>query len=154
MRAANAKGTARLLAVQALYQMDVGGTTLPETLAQFEAFRMAGDPDAGAYRPVDQGYFRHLVSGVVSEQKKLDPAIHSSLPSTWPLTRLDRLFRAILRVATYELAHHADVPTPVVINEYLDVTRAFYDDTEVRLANGVLSALASKLRRQTIKKTG
>jgi N utilization substance protein B len=79
------------MAVQALYQMDVGGTSMPKRLAQFELFRCREEIDGWAYRPADKGYFRHLVTGVVENQKILDPAIHAALPDGWPLTRLDTL---------------------------------------------------------------
>lgn len=143
---ANARGVARLIAVQALYQMDVGGTTLPSALAEFEMFRLAEEVDDWSYRPADKGYFRHLVTGVVDQQKILDPAIHAALPDGWPITRLDTLLRALLRTATFEIMKRQDIPAPVILNEYLDVARAFYDDAEVRLANGVLNALAKRFR--------
>ncbi len=143
---ANARGVARLIAVQALYQMDVGGTTLPDALAQFELFRLSEDFDGWAYRPADKGYFRHLVTGVVEQQKVLDPAIHTALPDGWPLTRLDTLLRAILRTATFEIMKRQDIPSAVILNEYLDVARAFYDDVEVRLTNGVLNTLNKRFR--------
>lgn len=143
---ANARGVARLIAVQALYQMDVGGTTLPSALAEFEVFRLAEEVDGWSYRPADKGYFRHLVTGVVDQQKILDPAIHAALPDGWPITRLDTLLRALLRTATFEIMKRQDIPAPVILNEYLDVARAFYEDSEVRLANGVLNALAKRFR--------
>jgi N utilization substance protein B len=143
---ANARGVARLIAVQALYQMDVGGTTLPQALAEFEMFRLADEVDGWAYRPADKGYFRHLVQGVVDSQKTLDPAIHSALPDGWPLTRLDTLLRAILRTAAFEIMKRQDIPAPVILNEYVDVAKAFYEDQEVRLTNGVLNALVKRFR--------
>lgn len=143
---ANARGVARLIAVQALYQMDVGGTSLPAALAEFEMFRLAEDVDGWSYRPADKGYFRHLVSGVIEQQKVLDPAIHAALPDGWPITRLDTLLRALLRTAAYEIMKRQDIPVAVILNEYLDVARAFYEDAEVRLANGVLNALAKRFR--------
>lgn len=143
---ANARGVARLIAVQALYQMDVGGTTLPAALAEFEMFRLAEEVDDWSYRSADKGYFRHLVTGVVDQQKILDPAIHAALPDGWPITRLDTLLRALLRTAAFEIMKRQDIPAPVILNEYLDVAHAFYDDAEVRLANGVLNALAKQFR--------
>lgn len=143
---ANARGVARLIAVQALYQMDVGGTTLPQALAEFEMVRLGEEVDGWAYRPADKGYFRHLVTGVVESQKILDPAIHAALPDGWPLSRLDKLLRALLRTSAFEIMKRQDIPAPVIMNEYLDVARAFYDDQEVRLANGVLNTLTKRFR--------
>ncbi|MEM6383765.1 MAG: transcription antitermination factor NusB [Pseudomonadota bacterium] len=145
-RLANARGVARLAAVQALYQMDIGKTTLPETLAQFEAFRLVEEIDGWAYRPADRGYFRHLVTGVVKEQKLLDPAIHAALPDAWPLTRIDKLLRAVLRTGAFEIMRRNDIPQRVLLNEYVDIARAFYDDAEVRLTNGLLNTLAGQFR--------
>lgn len=143
---ANARGVARLIAVQALYQMDVGGTTLPQAMAEFELFRLGEEVDGWAYRPADKGYFRHLVSGVVDAQKILDPAIHAALPDGWPLGRIDTLLRALLRTAAFEIMKRQDIPSAVILNEYLDIARAFYDDQEVRLTNGVLNALVARFR--------
>ncbi|MEM6710849.1 MAG: transcription antitermination factor NusB [Pseudomonadota bacterium] len=143
---ANARGVSRLMAVQALYQMDVAGTNLPQAMAEFELFRMGEDFGDWSYRPADKGYFRHLVQGVLENQKVLDPAIHTSLPDTWPLTRIDTLLRAVLRTGAFEIMKRSDIPPAVILNEYLDVARAFYDDAEVRLTNGVLNALTKRFR--------
>jgi N utilization substance protein B len=83
---------------------------------------------------------------VVDSQKTLDPAIHSALPDGWPLTRLDTLLRAILRTAAFEIMKRQDIPAPVILNEYVDVAKAFYEDQEVRLTNGVLNALVKRFR--------
>ncbi len=143
-RAANQRGAARLAAVQALYQMDMGGTTA-EVLEQFDSGRLGAD-DGLAYRTADPLFFRDLVEGVVREQRRLDPAIDEALASGWPLTRIDRTLRAILRSGAYELACRPDVPVPVVVTEYLDVTRAFHEDDVVPMVNAVLDQLGRVLR--------
>jgi N utilization substance protein B len=64
----------------------------------------------------------------------------------WPLTRLDVTLRAILRAATWELLGRKDVPAPVVITEYVDVAKAFFEKDEPRIVNGVLDKLAREIR--------
>jgi len=143
---ANQRGAARLGAVQALYQMDVGGVTLPAVIAEFEAHRLGAEIEGVKLRPADQPFFRALVSGVVADQRRIDPIIHQALPPTWPLTRIDLTLRAILRCGVFELLQRRDVPGRVVITEYVDVARAFFETDEPGLVNGVLDRVARDAR--------
>lgn len=145
-KAANQRGAARLSAVQALYQMDVGGGTLPAIVAEFETHRLGQDLEGEQLRPADAGFFRLLVGGVVDLQRRIDPIIHEALPPTWPLARIDYTLRAILRCGVFELTERRDVPGKVVITEYVDVARAFFEADEPGLVNGVLDAVARQAR--------
>ncbi len=145
-RPANQRGAARLAAVQALYQMDLSGATLPEVIAEFETYRLGKEVDGDQYRDADAAFFRDIVAGVVRDQKRLDPAIDHTLAKGWPLTRIDTTLRAILRAGAFELADRADVPSRVVISEYVDVAKAFFDDDAPGVVNAVLDALAHELR--------
>ena len=64
----------------------------------------------------------------------------------WRLSRLDATVRAILRAGGYELLARLDVPAPVVINEYVDVTHAFFDGPEPGFVNATLDALCKQAR--------
>ena len=143
---ANQRGAARLAAVQALYQMDLSGATLPEVIAEFETYRLGKEVDGDQYRNADAAFFRDIVAGVVRDQKTLDPAIHRTLAAGWPLARLDTTLRAILRSGGFELANRMDIPARVVISEYVDVAKAFFDDDSPAVVNAVLDALAHELR--------
>ena len=145
-RPANQRGAARLAAVQALYQMDLGGATLPDVIAEFEAHRLGKEIDGDQYRDADAAFFRDIVAGVVGDQRELDPAIDAALMAGWPLARIDATLRAILRSGAFELAHRSDVPGRVVISEYVDVANAFYEGEVPAMVNAVLDALARKLR--------
>ncbi|MEX6508563.1 transcription antitermination factor NusB [Jiella sp. M17.18] len=145
-RPANKRGVARLAAVQALYQMDVGGTPLLETVAEYESFRLGREIDGETYRDADPAWFRDIVSGVVRQQKVIDPLIHGALPADWPLSRLDTTLRAILRAGVFELLQRRDVPVAVIVTEYIDVARAFYAEDEPRLVNAVLDRIARQER--------
>lgn len=143
---ANKRGAARLGAVQALYQMDVGGTSLLETVAEYEAHRLGQEVDGETYREADAAWFRDIVSGVVRGQKAIDPLIHNSLTPDWPLARLDTTLRAILRAGTYEIISRKDVPVAVIVTEYIDIAKAFYAEDEPRLVNAVLDRIARTAR--------
>ncbi|MCQ8781429.1 transcription antitermination factor NusB [Mangrovibrevibacter kandeliae] len=145
-RPANKRGAARLAAVQALYQMDVGGTTLLETVSEYESFRLGREVDGDQYREADAAWFRDVVSGVVRNQTEIDPLIHTSLTADWPLARLDTTLRAIMRAGAYEIGHRKDVPVAVIVTEYVDIARAFYTEDEPPLVNAVLDRIARRVR--------
>lgn len=146
VRQANKRGAARLAAVQALYQMDVAGVGLLEITAEYEAHRLGKEIDGSQYREADPQWFRSILSGVVENQKKIDPVVRQSLLEGWPLSRLDSTLRAILRSGTYELMHRGDIPVAVIVSEYVDIARAFYDDEEPKLVNAVLDRIAKRVR--------
>lgn len=145
-RKANKRGAARLAAVQALYQMDLAGTGLNEIFAEFESHWIGQEVEGTQYLPAEAAFFREIVSGVLREQRRLDPMIDAALARGWPLKRIEALLRAVLRAGNYELAHRRDVPARVVITEYADVAAAFMEREEIGMVNAVLDELARKLR--------
>jgi N utilization substance protein B len=145
-RQANKRGAARLAVVQALYQMDVAGSGVLEIAAEYEAFRLGKEVDGALYREADPHWFRIILSGVVENQKIVDPVIHQALTDDWPLSRLDSTLRAILRAAVYEIMKRSDVPVAVIVTEYVDIAKAFYSEDEPKLVNAVLDRVARRLR--------
>jgi transcription antitermination protein NusB len=145
-RKANKRGAARLAAVQALYQMEVGGTGLNDILAEFESHWLGREVEGAQYLPAEAAFFRDIVSGVVREQRELDPVIDEALQKGWPLKRIEAVLRAALRAGAYELIHRRDVPPRVVVAEYADVAAAFVGRDETGMVNAVLDQLARKLR--------
>jgi N utilization substance protein B len=144
-RPANQRGAARLAAVQALYQMDVGRQSLEETLAQFSAIHREREIEGEQYLPADADFFRQIVTGVLKAQIAIDPSIDAALTDEWPVTRIDATLRAILRAGAFELLRRRDIPPKVVITEYVDVAKAFYADDAARMVNAVLDKIAKGL---------
>jgi transcription antitermination protein NusB len=147
-RKANKRGAARLAAVQALYQMDLAGTGLTEILGEFESHWIGREVEGAQYLPAEAAFFRDIVSGVLREQRELDPLIDAALQKSWPLKRVEMVMRAALRAGAYELMHRRDVPARVVITEYADVAAAFVERDETGMLNAVLDQLARKLRAE------
>jgi len=148
-RPAGRKRTAaRLAAVQALYQMEIAGTAADTVVNEFLVHRLA--PDAAREPPdfgeADRDLFVDLARGTATQRDAIDRTIAAALSPDWPLTRLDAVLRAVLRVGAYELAHRRDVPPEIAINEYLDIAHAFFSDKEPGLVNGVLDKIARDLR--------
>lgn len=146
-RPGNKRSSARLAAVQALYQMDISAADLFATIAEFETYRLGREVDGETYRDADAAFFREIVTGVVREQLSLDPLVDNSLKNGWPLARIDSTLRQILRCGAFELFHRLDVPARAVIVEYVDIARAFFEaGDEPRLVNAVLDALGRQGR--------
>jgi transcription antitermination protein NusB len=142
------KSAARLGAVQALYQMDLAGTDVGETLAQFSSRVVGENFEDGQCGEADFKFLKLVVDGTVREQATIDPAVDQILDNAWPIHRLDSTVRAILRAAAYEIIFLENVPTRVSISEYLDVAGAFFGEEEPRFINGVLNTLARARRPQ------
>lgn len=137
-----ARSVARLAAVQALYQMETAGTGSEAVIREFAEHRFDRDiAGLGALAPADEDFFGELVRGVVAEQARLDRAIRRRLAQGWRLERIDATLRAILRAAAFELACE-DTPSPVVIDEYVEIANSFFDGPEPGFVNAALDAIA------------
>lgn len=146
------RSTARLAAVQALYQKSIGNTPVPKLLAEFHAHRLgsAAGPDGEAFADADRPFFDDLVMGALARSDELDAAISERLAKGWTLGRIDRLMLQILRCGAYELLARPDVPAAAVVAEYVDVADAFYGRTEVGFVNALLDRMAKNLRTQQV----
>jgi N utilization substance protein B len=87
----------------------------------------------------------------VRDQRLLDPMIGSALQDDWALSRLDSTVRAILRAGTFELRERKDVPVAVIVTEYVEIAKAFFEDEEPKLVNAVLDRIARQVRPDTRK---
>lgn len=146
MKPANQRAMARLAAVQALYQMDINGHGVQETIAEFKTHRLGQEMDGDAYRPADSGWFSLLVAGVVEHQRHIDPLVDQVLKEGWPLSRIDLTLRALLRAGAFELLYRKDVPGRVVVNEYVELSRGFFSAEEPGIVNGVLDNIGRRYR--------
>ena len=141
---------ARLAAVQAIYQMELTGLDAESVIEEFLAHRFRPEyTPAGA---PDEAFFADVVRGVPHRQSDIDRAVAQSLSSDWSLTRIDSILRAILRAGVYELIARPDVPAKSVIDEYLDITHAFFQGDEVGFVNAALDRIAHDKREAEMGK--
>ena len=145
-RSGNKRSASRLGAVQALYQVEMTDIAPAVVVVEYVKHRLGQEIDGDTFLPADATLFEELVRGTVERQAELDRIIAGALAADWPLDRLEMILRAILRVATFELAHRIDVPVKVVITEYVDIAHAFFAGKEPGLINGVLDRLGRQLR--------
>jgi N utilization substance protein B len=137
-----ARSVARLAAVQALYQMDATGVGVETVVREFRDHRFGADLEGEALAQADEPFFGDLARGVVKGQKDIDIAISQRLAAGWKLGRLDATVRAILRCAAFELRYRPEIPREVVINEYLEITKSFFDGAEAGFVNGLLDSIS------------
>ena len=140
------RSAARLAIVQALYQMEVAGKGLNEIFAEFESHWMGREIEGAQYKPADAGFFRDVLSGVLTDQLAIDQQIDRVLSGGWPLARVEAVMRAALRAGAYELRARKDVPARAAIKEYVDVAGAFFGPTESGMVNAVLDKIAREER--------
>lgn len=148
--------TARLMAVQALYQMDIAQVPLEKVIEEFNTHRLAfpvetgeGDGEENIDLPeADRAHFETLLRGVVAEQRRLDKMIGESLREGWALSRLDRTLRAIMRAGAYELVYCGDIPANVSIAEYTSMANAYFNPPEAGMANAIFEKIANTVKRR------
>ncbi len=147
-----ARTNARLAAVQALYQMETSGAGVDAVIAEFRAHRLGGEIEGNLLHAADDEFFADIVRGVVRMQAKIDPLIQRNLTEKWTLTRLDATVRAILRSAAYELFHRRELSPRAIIDEYLEIANAFFDEEERKFVNALLDALWRERRDEDAAK--
>jgi N utilization substance protein B len=132
----SARSKARKQALDLLYETDIRGTNVLETLASRDI--PAEGPDA---RPIRE-YTRELVVGVSDNRRKIDELI-TTYAQGWDMDRLPAVDRNILRLGIYEILCSTDVPTSVAIDEALVLAKELSSDDSSKYIHGVLGRIAS-----------
>jgi N utilization substance protein B len=145
-RQRRARTVARLAAVQALYQMELAGEGVETVITEFSNHRFDADIEGEPLAEADEAYFADVVRGVINSQREIDASVKARLASNWRIERLDATLRALLRCGAWELAHKTDVPKEIVIDEYVELAKAFFDEAEARFVNAALDGVARDVR--------
>ncbi len=135
-RPGRARSLSRRLALQALYQWQLTGQSLAELRNQYAA-------DDG-YREVDAEYFVGLLRGAVEGATEIDGMLAEFIDR--PVAQLDPVEHAVLLIGLHELAHCAEVPYRVVINESVELAKKFGATDGHKFVNAVLDRAARRLR--------
>jgi N utilization substance protein B len=136
------RSAARLYATQALFQMEAQGAAFATVIAEFETWRIGAELDGATFEEADVPLFRRLVAEAVSRQAQIDQMTDRALVSRWPIGRIDPTLRALFRAAGAEFLT-AGTPPKVVINEFVEVAKAFFPGgKEPGLVNAVLDHMA------------
>jgi N utilization substance protein B len=140
------RSAARLAAVQALYQQAQTGKPAAEIVAEFVEFRIGHEVDGAVFVPADITLLTAIVRGADAERATLDGLVEAALRPPLERDRLELLLRVILLAGTWELLRHLELPSPIILAEYVGIATAFYGGPEPALMNGVLDRLARTIR--------
>ncbi|HEY4963752.1 MAG TPA: transcription antitermination factor NusB [Candidatus Saccharimonadales bacterium] len=88
----------------------------------------------------DTDFIIELVHGVDDKKDELDAQLQPVAPE-WPIDQISRMDRIVLRMGLYELTYLSDIPTKVVINEAVELAKAFGGDNSSKFINGVLGTI-------------
>jgi len=132
----------RIIALQTLYEQEFRREANDE---DFDVTAVL-DRNIARYKDMvdDIDFIRQLVAGVTKQQDELDARLQPIAPE-WPIEQIARMDRIVLRIGLYELANTKDVPPKVVINEAVELAKAFGGDNSSKFINGVLG---TALRQQ------
>ena len=133
---AKARGKARRLAMQALYQWQMTADDIDGIERQFF--------EENDMTNVDQEYFSELLLGVLKELSPIDTALEKHMPRS--INSVDPVERAILRIAAYEFLKRLDVPYRVVLNEAVVMAKKFCAANSHTFVNAVLDKVAHDIR--------
>lgn len=139
----------RIVALQTLYEQDFRrevndpGLDLEDVLAR----------NIARYEETieDKAFIESLVQGVAGKETELDDIIRPVAPE-WPIEQIARMDRVILRIGVYELLFEDGVPPKVVINEAVELAKAFGGDNSSKFINGVLGTVLRNQEAKTTKK--
>ena len=145
-----AKTTARLGAVQVLYELEMNPDRKIEAAVRDYLERPPPtDPDeeqAGTIVPPDTQLLSRVVRGTADQAHDLDAMIDGQITPPWSPDRIELLLRCVLRAGAYELLSHSEFDTSLLIKEYMAVTDGFFSEKEPKLVNAVMDRLAKTLR--------
>ncbi|MEC7834429.1 MAG: transcription antitermination factor NusB [Pseudomonadota bacterium] len=133
----NNKSAARLLAVQALYQISLTQKKYENVLKEFVAFRIEK-------RKVDVELFKMILTGVSKEGKNIDKKISALIKDDWNMGRIEPVILSILRSGIFELGEQKDSLKKVIINEYINIAHSFFNGKEPAFINAILDKVTKE----------
>lgn len=138
----NSKSLTRLVIVQALYQMEMAGTDVSDIVSSLGDRLIFDNNFDYLISHIRKKLLKDTINGVIDNQSQIDSIIKKNLSSNWSFKRLDKILKAILRAAVYEISYKLSTPSKVIINEYIDITHSFYSQKEPEFVNAILDKIA------------
>ncbi|MBL28303.1 MAG: transcription antitermination factor NusB [Rhodospirillaceae bacterium] len=143
---ANNRSSARLAAVQALYQLDMNDVRVEKVVAEFNRHRLGKEIEGAVYLPADRDLFAGLVRAATQRRADIDALISERLARGWTFERMNATLRALLRAGVAELLTRPDIPARVTVNEFVDVAHGFFAGEEPGFVNKILDGVARAVR--------
>ena len=126
----------RIIVLQTLYEWDFRPEADLGELTQLKVDNF--------HEPIDREFIARLITGVIDGVARIDGVIAEAAPE-WPVEQIASIDKTILRMAIYELQHDQETPPRVVINEAVELAKAFGGDNSSKFINGVLGTLLKQI---------
>lgn len=136
----------RIIALQTLYEEEFRREAADAEFVLEEV--LARNIERYAEMVDDVDFIRELVGGVLAKAPGLDAVLQPIAPE-WPIDQIARMDRLVLRIGLYELLHEKDVPPKVVINEAVELAKAFGGENSSKFINGVLGTVLRQRSEET-----
>lgn len=140
------RNAARLAAVQCLYQMRQNGMDTEQILGDYVNNRLGLEEDGDLYVAADMVVLRAILTGIEERKELLHDMVTNALGPTRDFNRQEQLIQSILLCGAEELFAHPQIDTPLIVSNYVEVAKAFYDGREPAMVNAALDALAKAIR--------
>ena len=151
---------ARFVAILTLYSKDIQNDKSISKISQslkdlyltkdifIESDELYNEHD---YHAIDENFLQILLDLVIKNDAEIIDSISINLIEKYKFERLDRVIKAILRLATCEILYCGDTPVKIIIDEYVSLTKVFYENNETGFTNKVIETIARKFRPEEIK---
>ncbi|GHU12452.1 N utilization substance protein B [Alphaproteobacteria bacterium] len=137
------RGMSRLCAVQMAYKAGLCGQKV-SSLANDSAEIFISESISSS--EMDRPFLKNLLNAMEENIVFIDSVIEKHLSESWKLDRIDSVTKCILRFAIAELHCFKEIPINVILNEYIEISKAFFENSEVSFVNGLLNVAAKELR--------
>ena len=133
----DARTIARIAAVQALYEQDIGS---PESAAKSQDVerKLKQIKELNDFKKVNKKIFEAIIASYVEAAEEVNGKIIANLAEGWTIERIGGVLRSILRAAIAERRTNQEFPKPVLVSEYINITSSFYGERETKFVNALL----------------
>jgi N utilization substance protein B len=138
------RSRAREAALQMLYQTEIGQLSVGDVARSHGSI---GDSDALDLDDDARAFAVALARGSWDERQVIDAYI-SDASHNWRMERLAVVDRLLLRLAVHELLSHPKTPPRVVIDQAIDLARAYSGEDAAKFVNGVLDGVFKRLKEE------
>jgi N utilization substance protein B len=142
------RSMARLCAVQAVYCTDITNcaieTIMTDSHSSLDEIFVT---ENFSISEMDRNFFLRLVKATGDNLLIIDEMISKNLSNNWEFNRLDSVMKSILRLGVAELLYFEDIPSNVVFNEYIEISKSFFAKNEVAFVNGLLNSIGKSCWR-------
>ncbi|MBQ4498412.1 MAG: transcription antitermination factor NusB [Spirochaetaceae bacterium] len=136
-----ARRKSRIIAFQALYSWDVNNIPLEELLE----FAWVDEQMQEKLGDENLSFTRMLISGTIENIEKVDETIKAHL-TNWDFDRLNKVDLAVLRISVYPLLFQLDMPSTIIIDEAVDISKEYGSDDSFKFINAILDSIKKSCR--------